>query len=268
MDASPTRWLFRAPREGRIVRRNAVSVVDGAARKNKSPWRKVGVGRTPRHEHLQPRSAIPHEHDGGRWARRGVWRAQAQMRSDHDVYRMSPSVTRDGSAAADRPEVEHNGSDLAPSGASRRSPAMPPLTLVRSRRGLLVAVVVAVALCGCATMSEEQKSGTVRGATNRADIKPNFRAVLDTFAAGLNRNPGARVTIVGHTDSTGSDAINDSLSVSCAAAVRNDLTTRGVAAGRIVIDGRGAREPVASNDTAEGRARNRRVEIFVAEQTN
>ncbi|WP_058615788.1 OmpA family protein [Tepidimonas taiwanensis] len=102
----------------------------------------------------------------------------------------------------------------------------------------------------------------------RADIKPNFRAVLDTFAQGLQRNPAARVTIIGHTDSTGSDAINNPLSINRAAAVRDYLVARGVAIGRIAIDGRGSREPIASNDTAEGRARNRRVEIFVAEQAS
>jgi len=102
----------------------------------------------------------------------------------------------------------------------------------------------------------------------RADIKPNFRSVLDTFAEGLKRNPAARVTIVGHTDSTGSDAINNPLSINRAAAVRDYLVTRGVAIQRIAIDGRGSREPVASNHTAEGRARNRRVEIFVAEQAS
>lgn len=101
--------------------------------------------------------------------------------------------------------------------------------------------------------------------TNRADIKPNFRPILDKFAEGLRQNPAARVRIIGHTDSTGSDAINDPLSVNRAASVRDYLAARNVPLGVIAIDGRGAREPVASNDTADGRARNRRVEIFMAE---
>ena len=101
--------------------------------------------------------------------------------------------------------------------------------------------------------------------TNRHDIKPDFRAVLDQFARGLQENAATRVTIIGHTDSTGSDAINNPLSINRAASTRDYLTARGVSVNRISIDGRGSREPVASNDTAEGRARNRRVEIFVAE---
>lgn len=103
-------------------------------------------------------------------------------------------------------------------------------------------------------------------ATNRADIQPNFRPVLDRFAASLVEHPYTNVTIIGHTDSTGSDAINNPLSVNRAASVRDYLTVRGVNPQRIAIDGRGSREPVAPNDTEYNRARNRRVEIFVAEQ--
>lgn len=101
--------------------------------------------------------------------------------------------------------------------------------------------------------------------SGRADIKPNFRPVLDSFAQGLLRNPQAHVTVIGHTDSVGSDAVNDPLSLNRAASVRNYLTARGVSSSAISIDGRGKREPIASNDTIEGRARNRRVEIFMAE---
>jgi outer membrane protein OmpA-like peptidoglycan-associated protein len=100
---------------------------------------------------------------------------------------------------------------------------------------------------------------------NRADIRPNFRPILDRFAQTLKDNPVTTVRIIGHTDSSGSDAINNPLSVNRAASSRNYLVDRGVAANRIAIDGRGSREPIASNDTTDGRAKNRRVEIFVAE---
>ena len=101
--------------------------------------------------------------------------------------------------------------------------------------------------------------------TNRADVKPAMRPVLDRFAQTLQANPVTTVRIIGHTDSTGSDAINDPLSVRRAASVRDYLTMGGVAANRIAIDGRGSREPIADNSTPAGRAQNRRVEIFVAE---
>ncbi|MFC0131886.1 hypothetical protein CR105_16670 [Massilia eurypsychrophila] len=101
--------------------------------------------------------------------------------------------------------------------------------------------------------------------TGRSDIKPNFRPVLERFAGTLNENPGTTVTIIGHTDSTGDEAINRPLSIDRAARTRDYLAMRGVAPNRIYVDGRGEREPVASNADPDGRARNRRVEIFVAE---
>ena len=103
--------------------------------------------------------------------------------------------------------------------------------------------------------------------TGRHDIKSNLRPILDRFATTLNQNPVTTVTIIGHTDSTGSDAVNDPLSLNRAASTRDYLVDRGVAAKRIVINGRGSHEPIADNNTAEGRAKNRRVEIFVAEPT-
>jgi outer membrane protein OmpA-like peptidoglycan-associated protein len=101
--------------------------------------------------------------------------------------------------------------------------------------------------------------------TNRADIKDNFRPILDRFATTLKDNPATTVTIIGHTDSTGSDAVNQPLSVDRASHTRDYLASRGVSPTRIVVEGRGAREPIASNDDNAGRARNRRVEIYVAE---
>jgi outer membrane protein OmpA-like peptidoglycan-associated protein len=101
--------------------------------------------------------------------------------------------------------------------------------------------------------------------TNRYDIKSNLRPILDRFATTLNQNPVTKVTIIGHTDSTGTDAINNPLSVNRAAATRDYLVARGVSSNRIAIDGRGSREPIADNNTYDGRAKNRRVEVFVAE---
>ena len=73
------------------------------------------------------------------------------------------------------------------------------------------------------------------------------------------------MTIIGHTDNTGGDQINQPLSLDRAAHTRDYLTARGVNPARITVEGRAAREPVASNDDPAGRARNRRVEIFVGE---
>ncbi len=101
-------------------------------------------------------------------------------------------------------------------------------------------------------------------AKNSATLRPDLREVLATFANGLKQDgSGMIVRVVGHTDSSGSDAINNPLSRERAESVKDFLTDRGVPASRIEAVGRGEREPVASNDTAEGQARNRRVEIFL-----
>jgi len=101
--------------------------------------------------------------------------------------------------------------------------------------------------------------------TNRSDIKSNFRPILDRFAGTLNENPNTYVTIIGYTDSTGGDAINQPLSLNRASSARDYLAGRGIAPSRITVEGRAARDPIASNDDPAGRARNRRVEIFVNE---
>lgn len=99
----------------------------------------------------------------------------------------------------------------------------------------------------------------------RSNIKSDFAGVLNQFAGTLNANPATSVSIIGHTDSSGSDAINDPLSRDRANSARDYLISRGVAATRIATEGRGSREPVADNNTSAGRAKNRRVEIYVAE---
>ena len=102
--------------------------------------------------------------------------------------------------------------------------------------------------------------------TGRANIKPNLQPILDQFAQGLSSQPNTEIRIIGHTDSTGSDAINNPLSINRAASARDYLASRGVDSRRIQIDGRGSREPIADNTSEAGRAKNRRIEIFLAER--
>jgi len=101
--------------------------------------------------------------------------------------------------------------------------------------------------------------------TGRADVKPELRSVLDSFASGLKDDRTTRIRIIGHTDSTGSDAINDPLSLSRSRAVATYLADRGIDAGRIETEGRGSHQPIADNSTDAGRAKNRRVEILLRE---
>lgn len=102
--------------------------------------------------------------------------------------------------------------------------------------------------------------------TGKAAIKPNFQPILDQFASGLRNNPNAEVRIVGHTDNTGTDAINNPLSIERAGSTRDYLIARGVRSNAFKIDGMGSRQPIADNNTPAGRGQNRRVEIFVGER--
>ena len=102
--------------------------------------------------------------------------------------------------------------------------------------------------------------------TGRANIKPNLQPILDQFAQGLSSQPNTEIRIIGHTDSTGSDAINNPLSINRAASARDYLASRGVDSRRIQIDGRGSHEPIADNNSEAGRSKNRRIEIFLAER--
>ncbi len=99
---------------------------------------------------------------------------------------------------------------------------------------------------------------------NSATILPGLYTDLDHVAQILARYPQTIITIEGHTDSSGSDSYNMQLSERRAMSVRNYLVQRGIAASRIRVTGYGKDRPVASNSTAEGRRKNRRVEIRIA----
>lgn len=89
--------------------------------------------------------------------------------------------------------------------------------------------------------------------------------MLDQLAQGLD--PKTHVTIVGYADSTGSELLDNRLSLDRAINVRDYLRNLGVDPGRMIVNGRGERDPVASNDTAAGRAQNRRVEILLSQSS-
>lgn len=100
-------------------------------------------------------------------------------------------------------------------------------------------------------------------ATNKTTVLPESEGSLNSLASFLRDNPTVTIRITGHTDAIGSDDANMRLSVGRAKAVRADLIARGVDADRIEFDGKGETEPIATNDTEEGRAQNRRVEFEI-----
>ena len=109
---------------------------------------------------------------------------------------------------------------------------------------------------------------SVTFATNSAALSGNAMDALNKAAETLVQYHDTTLTIAGHTDNTGSDAINEPLSKRRAQSVADYLNRRGVAASRLSTIGYGSRQSVASNGTVEGRAKNRRVEILINPDQN
>ncbi len=101
-------------------------------------------------------------------------------------------------------------------------------------------------------------------ATNKADLNQTSKKELNNLANIMKQNSDVSIDVRGYTDSTGSDAINQPLSVNRAQSVANYLTQNGVKYSQMKnVNGYGSSNPVASNETAEGRQQNRRVEVYL-----
>ncbi len=113
---------------------------------------------------------------------------------------------------------------------------------------------------------EKGKTVVIRGINfefNKATLTKDSERILWRAYNALVANPDVRVVITGHTDNVGNQKSNQKLSLKRAQAVKNWLVNQGIASNRMRTVGRGQNEPVASNDTEEGRAENRRMEFFV-----
>jgi OmpA-OmpF porin, OOP family len=106
-------------------------------------------------------------------------------------------------------------------------------------------------------------SGDANFATNSAELKPAGKAALDNFATRAKELNLSGISVVGHADSRGAEAYNQQLSEKRANSVKTYLEGKGVLGSLIRTAGEGENSPVASNDTKEGRAKNRRVDITV-----
>jgi len=98
---------------------------------------------------------------------------------------------------------------------------------------------------------------------DKAVLKPEGKARLDDLASKLSGVTLEVIIAVGHTDSIGTDAYNQRLSVRRAESVKAYLVSKGIEANRVYTEGKGEKQPVADNRTREGRAKNRRVEVEV-----
>lgn len=106
-------------------------------------------------------------------------------------------------------------------------------------------------------------NGGILFPTNGTTLSSNAKTDLTSFANSLINNPNTNVQIYGYTDNTGSLAVNERVATGRADAVRNYLLNSGVSGTRLSAEGLPMQDYVASNETAEGRAQNRRVEIYI-----
>jgi OOP family OmpA-OmpF porin len=102
---------------------------------------------------------------------------------------------------------------------------------------------------------------------DKAVVKPEGRTKLDDLVGKMKAINLEVIIAIGHTDSIGSDAYNQKLSMRRATAVKDYLVSKGIAANRIYTEGKGEKQPVASNSTKDGRAKNRRVDLEVVGTT-
>ena len=103
---------------------------------------------------------------------------------------------------------------------------------------------------------------------NKTNLKPASQVELKEFATKMSDMVDTDIAVFGHTDNVGTAAANEKVSVARAESVANYLTKCGIAPSRIKSAGMSYNDPVASNDTAEGRAQNRRVEIYISANEN
>ena len=203
----------------------------------------------------------------GRIAQSDETIAQAQATRDRILI---TARTREAEAERDAAEKARMAAEQSRSLAEQRltaaQAAQQQASAANSRASMLAA-----------QLAELQAKQTDRGMvltlgdvlfdTARATLKPGALRTVDQLARFLETNPEQKILVEGHTDSVGNDAYNRDLSLRRAEAVQRALAERGIAANRVQVSGLGKAYPVASNDSAEGRQRNRRVEVIFSDES-
>lgn len=179
--------------------------------------------------------------------------------------------------AAEQAEAERQASELAVSAALAQADQQRRVAEAQAEEAKLAKREAALAVEAAASLREQMSKLTAerdaRGevmtlgdyafATGKASLEPEALAHLERVLEFVGRDPRRAIRIEGHTDNRGGEALNQKLSEQRAAAVRDALVAKGVAASRITVVGFGESQPIADNGDAAGRARNRRVDIIV-----
>lgn len=197
------------------------------------------------------------------------------MRGRSALYALSALVAALAAGCAAPPPATPPAA--APAPAAAPVPARPAPVEAAPARGPSAVSLVETILTRVGGDSDVQISRTPTGAlllratgdasfaTASSTLSPQFRGFLQQLANALLTYPALATKVVGHTDSTGDDALNVRLSEARAQATINHLVSLGVPQSRLLSEGKGSSEPIASNDTPEGRASNRRVDLLIIE---
>lgn len=234
-----------------------------------------GGGRPPVAQRREPTPVAPRPDSLAMQARRdSLARAArqdslrvAQARAEEDRLRDSVRIAQERANA--RQQALRDSLRIATQRDSVRTAALRDslrLTLNRARIAALRDSLERLALRDSLRlmMAQRQTRVTLRGVNfqlGKAVLLPISRDILLEVARSLVANPQVRVEVAGHTDSTGSRALNERLSLARAESVKAFLVENGVIAGQLEVQGYASTQPVASNKTASGRAQNRRVEL-------
>jgi OOP family OmpA-OmpF porin len=152
---------------------------------------------------------------------------------------------------------------IAPAFVAKPEPPATPATAVAAAPTAAPAPAPAPIAKPASVSEKVDLAGDALFDTGKSGLKPAGKAKLDELASKLSRMKVESIVATGHTDSVGSAARNEKLSMKRAEAVKNYLVSKGADASRIRTVGKGETQPVASNKTAAGRAQNRRVEIEI-----
>jgi outer membrane protein OmpA-like peptidoglycan-associated protein len=197
----------------------------------------------------------------GEDARRAALLASAAAATETERLAAAAAATRTANDAAAVATAAARSKNLAAAEAERQRSAAAAAMTARNdlRKQLNTALPTHDSARGLVA-----DVGGVHFATGAAEINPSARESLSKFSGIVASYPGLRFNVEGHTDSTGSIATNNELSLQRAISVRDYLIGEGVIASSIDVAGFGSSTPVADNGTTDGRARNRRVEIIVS----
>jgi outer membrane protein OmpA-like peptidoglycan-associated protein len=185
--------------------------------------------------------------------------------------RIGPAPSAGENAPAATPPAAENAPGAAAPSAAENAPetqAPPAAEATPPRRAAAPAHArdLAAFLNGTGETPKTFAPKPLNFAFNSTELTPQSQGTLDDVASALTDHPSAKIRLESFTDDVGTPDSNVQLSTARSEAVKNELVQRGVPAQSIETAGRGQEEPIASNDTAQGRAQNRRTEIVVTDR--